>query len=283
MVGAMNAMIGLAFGIAAGVGVLLVVLGAQPHRLGPARQKRRPIDTDGLLLRAASAIGVAVAVFAITRWPVGSIMGGGLAALGPSLAGAKARRREGIARTEAIAAWAEMLRDTMASSAGLGEAITVSARVAPPAIKPAVKRLASEIERGPLVPALRRFAEVIDDPAADIVVAALIVAAERQARNLGEVLGTAATSARATATMRLRLEASRARTYTASRLIVGITLAMTAALIVLDRGYLYPFNTAAGQLMLLVIGVVFAAGLWSLSRLSASDGPGRVLTNVGDR
>jgi hypothetical protein len=274
--------VGVLCGAAVGLGAILIFVGfrATPATMPP---RRRRLAADRLLLRAAVFAGSSIAMFLLTRWPVGSVLAGGLTLIAPSLVGATARRHALITRTEAVAAWAEMLRDTMAASAGLIEAITASARVAPAPIAAAVHQLAAEIQRNPLGPALRRFADAVDDPAADIVVAALVVAAERQARNLGEVLGAAATSARATATMRLRVEASRARTYTASRLIVGITLTMTAALIVLDRGYLRPFDAAAGQLMLVVIAGAFALGLWSLSRLAAGNGPNRVLTSVGER
>ena len=40
---------------------------------------------------------------------------GGLAAMAPFLLGVRERREVELARTEALAAWAEMLRDTIAA------------------------------------------------------------------------------------------------------------------------------------------------------------------------
>jgi len=42
---------------------------------------------------------------------------------------------------------------------------------------------------------------------------------------------------------------------------------VAGGLIVFNRGYLTPFDTAAGQVMLLIIGGLFGAGLWTLARL----------------
>src|SRR5581483_5230618 len=178
------------------------------------------------------------------------------------------RRESAIARTEAVAAWAEMLRDTMAGAAGLQEAVAATARVAPEAIRPEVRALAMRIEREPFVPAVRRFAAEVGDPVGDLVVAALVLAAERQSGSLGEVLGAAAASARASATMRLRVEAGRARTYTSTRMIVGVTVSFAVGLVLFNRQYLEPFDSAAGQLVLAAIAALFGFGVWSLSRLA---------------
>ena len=57
----------------------------------------------------------------------------------PTFVGLRARRRRQLARSEAIAIWAEMLRDLLVSNAGLHEAIGKSARVAPAAIRDEVQ------------------------------------------------------------------------------------------------------------------------------------------------
>ena len=100
-----------------------------------------------------------------------------------------------MARTEAVAAWAEMLRDTLAAG-GFREAILASRRVAPAPIAAQVGELAERSEYAPLGVALRQFAHAVDDPVADHVVAALVVATERQAAGLRDMLGRIAASAR---------------------------------------------------------------------------------------
>jgi Flp pilus assembly protein TadB len=197
----------------------------------------------------------------------------------PDLAGGQAARQAAVARAEAVAAWAEMLRDTLAGAAGLEQAITATAPVAPAPVRPQVLTLATRLEghRMRLVPALHAFADDLADPTADLVVAALVLSSERQARRLGELLGALARAARDDATMRLRVEAGRARTRTSVRVVVGVTLAMAAGLVVLNRGYLSPYDSAFGQLVLVAVGGLFAAAFWWLARMARIDAPERLL------
>src|SRR5438445_520650 len=90
-------------------------------------------------------------------------------------------------------------------------------------------------------PARRVFADDLADPTADLVVASLVLAADRHARRLGDLLTALATAAREEAAMRLRVEAGRARTRTAVRVVVSTTLLMAVGLSILNRGYLHPY------------------------------------------
>ena len=269
-------MYGFVLGAAVGLGLLLVLLGVA----GEDRPARRPAtlpDLNGAAVRAGWAGLAGVAAAALTGWPAAFLAGAVAALVAPSLIGAKARREQVITRTEAVASWAEMLRDTMAASAGLQAAIAASARVAPPAIRAEVRELASSIQREDLPAALRAFAARVADPAADIVAMALIVAATKQARHVGEVLDRAAAAARASASMRASVEAGRARSFTSARIIVVVTVGMAALIAVFSRAYLAPFDTAVGQLVLVVIAGLFGAGLWSLARLARIDPGPRIL------
>ena len=117
-------------------------------------------------------MGAVVVVAALTGWPVAAVLAGlGAWALPSVLGGAKERARE-VARTEAIAGWAEMLRDTLSAAAGLEQAIVATASVAPLPIRDEVVALAGRLEAERLVPALRRFADDLADPTGDLVVAA---------------------------------------------------------------------------------------------------------------
>src|SRR5205807_1728960 len=166
--------------------------------------------------------------------------------------------------------------DTMAAAAGLQEAVIAAAKVAPPPIRSEARALASRIERQPFSVALELFATEVDDPVADLLVVALSTAADRQAGQLGDVLSAAATTARASATMRLRVEAGRARTYTSVRVTVVVFCVVAGGLLLFNRSYLRPFDTAAGQLMLLIIGGLFGAALWTLARLGDAATPERL-------
>jgi Flp pilus assembly protein TadB len=228
-------------------------------------------------LRLGLAVGAAVLVGVATGWPVGALLAAAAGWGIPGLLSGTKTRTEAVARIEAVAGWAEMLRDTMAGSAGLEQAIVATAPVAPPPLRTEVATLAVRLQSERLVPALRAFADEVADPTCDLVVAALVLAAEHQAQRLGELLGSLAQAARDQATMRLRVEASRARTRTSVKVIVGATGGLALALAVLNRGYLAPFDTALGQLLLLGVGGLFATSFIWMSKMTKPTVPERFL------
>ena len=265
-------------GAGVGLGVVLVVAGWRgvdlPH---PARRLDRG-RVERVNLRLGLAAGVAIVVGAATGWPVGAVLAA-LAGWGaPGLLGGAGRHQAALARIEAVAGWAEMLRDTMAGSAGLEQAIIATAPLAPLPIRAEVATLAVRLEGERLTPALRAFADEVADPTCDLVVAALVLAADHQARRLGELLGSLAAAARDQATMRLRVEAGRARTRTSVKVIVGATGALVLGLALLDRGYLAPYDTATGQLVLAVVGGVFLTAFTWLARMTRPVSVERFLT-----
>lgn len=270
----MNGLTGAAIGAVIGLGLYLTAIAwtgdLRLERLGNGG------TTERVMMRIGLALGATTLGYLITGWLAAALMLGFAAYLAPSQVGRKASRAAGIARTEALASWAEMLRDTMAAAAGLQEAVIAAAKVAPPSIRTEARALAARIERQPFSDALAMFAAEVNDPVADLLVVALSTAADRQAGQLGEVLSAAATTARASATMRLRVEAGRARTYTSVRVTVIVFCTVAGGLIVFNRRYLTPFDTAAGQVMLLIIGGLFGAGLWTLSRLGDAAAPERL-------
>ncbi len=273
-----DAVVALVCGAGFGVGLLLVVLGLRgvwrsPGELLPGGWS----PPDRLRLRAGLAVGAAVALFALTGWPAAALFAAIAGFAAPTLVGAERRRREEVARIEAIAAWAEQLRDTIGASAGLQEAIAVTARVAPVEIRPAVQELAAGLRRAPLADQLRAFAHRIDDPTADQIVVALIMASERRGRHLGRLLGEVAAAGRDDVTMRVRTETSRAQVYSDAKVVSGIVVGMFAFLLLFNRTYLEAFDRLDGQLVLAAIGSLWIAALWGIARLSVIRRPPRIL------
>jgi hypothetical protein len=62
--------------------------------------------------------------------------------------------------------------------------------------------------------------------------------------------------------------------------IVGATLAMAAGLVVLNRAYLDPYDTPAGQVMLVAVGGLFAGSFVWLARAARPSQPERFLVNL---
>ncbi|MGH3947511.1 MAG: type II secretion system F family protein [Pseudonocardiaceae bacterium] len=235
------------------------------HRPGQARRL-------GMCLAVGLLAGVA------TRWPVAAILAGYAAWVLPALVGPDRDHKQRLARIEAIATWTESLRDTLGAAAGLEQAIMATAVTAPQPIRDEIRRLAGRLQRGDRLPqALRDVAADLDDATADLVVAALVMAAERHARHIGELLSSLATAARDQASLRMRVMAGRARVRTASRVIVTVTVVMATGLVLANRGYLAPYDGLTGQLVLLAVGGCFGFGIAWLSRISRISEPDRVL------
>lgn len=277
-------LIGAICGAGIGGALLLLFLGIR----GTDRPVRPRVDlqrlsAEPILVQATTAFVAAVVMYAVTRWIVGALLVAVAAATLPRSWRRARDQRWLVDRAEAVAGWTEMLRDTMAAAAGLEQAIVTTAPNAPEAIRPEVSRLARRLGRGErLVDGLRRLADELANPAADLVVAALVTAAQRQARDLVPLLGSLARSTRAEAEMRLRIHASRARLRTATRVVVGTLALFAGGLILFNPRYLAPYRSVEGQLVLLLVGAFLASGYALMQRMARLRPPQRFLTRAGE-
>ena len=282
-----SAVLSAALGVGVGLGGVLVLAGLRgrqtPDR-GEGRRSARPRQRDRVLvLRIAAVVAVAVLTGMVTGWVVGAVLAGvGCWSL-PGIVGRDRYQAARVARIEAIASWSEMLRDTLSAAAGLEQAILVTAPLAPRAIRSEITGLAARLQGGVRIDdALRITAGELADHTSDLVCAALMLASRQHARQLGDLLGSLAQAAREQASMRLRVEAGRARSRTSVRVVVGTTLGFAAGLVLLNRPYLAAYDTAAGQLVLLGIGGVFAAGFAWLACIATVAEPARLLIGSPD-
>ncbi|GAA1025809.1 hypothetical protein GCM10009557_01200 [Virgisporangium ochraceum] len=279
-------------GLVTGLGVLLIGIGltrsAAPV-LSTDREERTEspwwvrLVVEASRRRVAVCLAVGVVVAVVTRWPVAAVLSSVAAWVLPQIIGPDRDHERTLARIEAIATWTESLRDNLAAAAGLEQALDASAIEAPEPIRDEVALLATRLRRGwRLADALRAFAAVLADLTADLVVAGLLLAARGGAGQLADVLGELAASARAKVASRQRVASGRQRTRTSARVIVGATLAMAAVLTVINRGYLDPFDTAFGQLVLAGAGGCFGIAFWWLAWLMRDKDTSRILARVAD-
>jgi hypothetical protein len=258
-------------------GLLLTAVGVRGVPAGDAPRRRLVPDVARLNLRLALALGAGILVYAATGWPVGALAGAAFGWSAPTLVGARAVRQREIDRIEGVARWAEQLRDTMTAAAGLNEAIAVTARVAPLAVRPAVEELAAGLQSERLSVILRQFASRVANPAGDQVAVALLLASERHGARLTDVLDHVAAAARAEATLRLRIEAQRARAASQARLVSGVIASVVAIYVVLNRSYLAPFGTPLGQVVLAAVCGLWFLSFWALVRLASFEPGPRLL------
>lgn len=265
-------------------GLLLIALGWQGGAAAarPVRGWWRWARPPGISLRGAATTLTAGALAGVlTGWVMGAVLAAVAAGALPRVLRRDPEAARRVARIEAIAVWTEMLRDTLSAAAGLHQAILATAPTVPQAIHSEINELVVRLERGePLPGALRALADELADPTADLVLAALILACEHPTSQLAALLGELASEAREQVFLRLRIEAGRSRTRTSVRMIVATTLVFTVGLLLADRAYLAPYGSPRGQLMLLVVGVLFGAGFYWLARFTRLPAPERFLTRL---
>jgi Flp pilus assembly protein TadB len=267
-------------GAMVGGGVFLfawALRGMRP-RTGPSRNRQELIRT--LTTRTALATIAGVAVLAVTRWPVAGI-GVGLLVLGwNTIAGGAGEERRAMARLEALAAWTESLRDTIAGAVGLEQAIPASLRAVSPVLRPHVAALVDRLHtRVPLADALRRFGDDLNDPSADLVVAALVLNARLRGPGLRDMLGALSTSARAELDMRRRVEANRRTTRRSVQIVVGVSVGTALFLSIVNRSYVRSYDSFTGQVVLAIVVGLFALGFIWLRRLAKYEMPERFLAS----
>lgn len=279
-------------GVGTALGLLLIVLGLAGRADEPAEldgelgepswwtrhtTARGPIDRR----RVAWCVAAGVLVGVVTRWPVAAILAPAAAWVLPQLLGPDRDHERRVDRMEAIATWTESMRDNLSGAAGLEQAIATSAIEPPDANRDEVTRLTTRLQRSwRLGDALAAYADEMADPTNDLVVAGLVLAARGSAGDLSESLGEVADSARAKVASRQRIAASRRRNHTSARVIVGTTLAMAVVMALLNRDYLKPLDSAAGQLALLAAGACFTVAFVGLARLMRDRDPARILAGV---
>src|SRR5215468_6058010 len=268
-------------GAACGTGVLLlaVAIHGLPARPGPraaaARQRLRGLAGP----RAAAALAAGAIALAATRWLVA---GAGVALLvfaWRGLSGAAGERRA-LARLEALATWTESLRDTIAGAVGLEQAIPASLRAAGPTLAEPLARLVDRLHtREPMPVALRRFADDLDDPGADLIIAALIINSRLRGPGLRDLLGALSRSVREELDVRRKVTADRRSTRRSAQIVVGVSVGLALALAVFDHSYVAAYDSLTGQVVLAVVAALYALGIAWMRSLARFPVPERLLTS----
>ncbi|MCI0689733.1 MAG: type II secretion system F family protein, partial [Sporichthyaceae bacterium] len=229
-------------GAGVGLGVLVMINGfgpaPEPGEAAPLLRLR--LGSAGTM-RVAGAIGAALAVLVVTRWVAVAVATAVTVLVWPWLFGGARGQKTAIARLEALAAWIESVRDTVATGTALPEALPASAASAHPLIAPALWDLVDRMRaREPLDAALLEFADQLDDPTADEVIAALHLTMRTQGVQLKAVLSALATATRQQLQVRRQVEAERRSARRAQRVILGLFAAMVCGQLARNGGYVRP-------------------------------------------
>jgi tight adherence protein B len=189
-------------------GIAIALASCKPVPI-PTKPRRQVGPVDALRRRRiAAAIGTAIVALVITRWPVAALAG---LAIGWTAAGIE-RREQRLSvehRTEAIALWAEMLRDAIGTSRGVEGVLVATAATAPIPIRAELATMARRIQHEPLNIVLDGLAADLDHPLGDLVITALRLTSTSGGRHVRDVLNSVAITAYAEAERHRRIEVAR--------------------------------------------------------------------------
>lgn len=279
----------LSLGAIIGFGVFLLVLFLVGSEPGSKEGTPEGFSLSRIDLRSTSVqVGLALVAFfvvlAVTQWVVLAVAMGLLVGFWKRIFGGVAEERRAIERLEGLAGWTEALRDTIAGAVGLEQAIPATTINAAPLIRPSLNLLVDRLRvREPLPDALMKFADDLDDPSADLIIAALILNARLRGPGLRDVLSALSESGREELDLRRRVEGARRSTRRSVQIVVGVTLFVSGGLVLLNQTYLRPYGTTFGQIILLIVVLLYAAGVFWLRRLAGVDVPERFLVQSNRR
>jgi Flp pilus assembly protein TadB len=197
-----------------------------------------------------AAAGIAVAAWIIVGW---------------------ARRetsRAYEARTEAIAEWAEMLRDGIGTARGIEGVLVATGPTAPLPVRAAVGRMVGRLPYESLADVLDDLADDLNHPIGDLVVTALRMASTAGGRQIREVLTDLAEAAHSEASAYRRISVARKKPLATMRLTSILILSFILLLVVFSRDYLEPYGALGGQVALLGIVAWWGLGFILMSRMA---------------
>jgi tight adherence protein B len=277
---AMTQLLAIGIGGLTGAALFLAVvalygLPARRPGSGPGRLDR--LRRDVLSPRGGIAIVAGILALVTTRWVVAGIGVALLAYSWRSLSGAGSERAA-ITRLEGLATWTESLRDTIAGAVGLEQAIPSSTRIAAPAIREPLLKLVDRLHTRMAMPdALRLFASDLDDPSADLIIAALIINSRLRGPGLRDLLGALSRSVREELDMRRKVGAERRSTRRSVQIVILVSVGMAIGLAFVDHSFLAPYSSPFGQLVLALIACLYGLGIAWLRRLARFESPQRML------
>ena len=283
----MRSLASLAFGAFAGLGVVMLLVGMRKRPVRARALRLRSFRSKDLYARASvvnrqllGSVGLAALLafgaWVATGWLAAALIGGAAGYVTPKMLVVPRQRRAVADEIEAYSQWTEQLRDLVAASGSLLEALTLSAPSAPLLLRRQVAQMVSLAATVGLKPALDWFAAQMRSPYADRLVLGINISWDSGAR-ISEAFESTARAMRNEVEMRRRNEVANARVWTQVISITGITVVSVVLMFAFNRSFFDPFGTLVGQFVLLAVGaMIFGNILWVL-QLAATGTPVRLL------
>lgn len=179
---------------------------------------------------------------------------------------------------EALDRWVRSLAATLATGKSITDAMRISRRTAPPLLTDEINLLVTRLNnRWETRDALMRFADAIDSPDADGVVAALLLASSRGANGASVTLQALADSIQAQLKGRRAVEVERSKPYVVVRQVTVISLSTLVLVFILSPDFFAPYRTPLGQTLLSVLLIIYVASLLLMRRKAQQPDRPRIL------
>ena len=243
-----------------------------------ARVTRRPQGSRGrqrdLILLLSMIIGWLLAM--LTGWLI-LIVVLPLLALGLPYLLILPKPRD-IQLLEALDRWVRSLAVTLGTGKSITDAIRISRRTAPSLLADEINLLVARLNnRWETRDALMRFADAIDSPEVDGVIAALILASSRGANGASVTLQALADSIQAQLKGRRVIEVERSKPYVVVRQVTVISLSTLVLVFLLSPNFFAPYRTPLGQTLLSALLIIYLASLLLMRRKAHQPDRPRIL------
>jgi tight adherence protein B len=286
----MNGMLAIAAGLLIIGGLLGILTGLKEQTPRVARRHtesagelwsrltRRPAGSRGrqrdLILLLSIIVGAVVAV--LTDWLIMIAVLPAIAIGLPYLL--VLPKPHDVELLEALDRWIRSLAATLATGKSITDAIRISRRTAPPLIADEISLLVTRLNnRWETRDALMRFADAIESPDADAVIAALILASSRGANGASVTLHALADSIQAQLKGRRAIEVERSKPYVVVRQVTVISLSTLVLVFLLSPDFFAPYRTPLGQVLLLLLLIMYVASLILMRRKAQQTDRPRIL------
>lgn len=215
--------------------------------------------------RHALALAVGLLAWLLTSWPVLGLAFGAMVLLVPNLFLQRSETQIRNERLASLAAWTRRLADLMRSGGvtSLRDALIRTADTSPVLIRPQAQRLASRIGPQGADPALRAFADELDDPISDEIVMALLIRERQGGSGLPSLLDQLAETVDTQIENERAVDAERHRQVVVVRILLTIAVVMWIGAKWVGGSILAYYDSSSGQVVLaLILSVFVGAAVW---------------------
>jgi tight adherence protein B len=227
-------------------------------------------------LRLLAGVAVGFMVASLSGWLIALVAIPVLVLAVPYLLTMPKPRDVGL--LEALDRWVRSLTATLSTGKSITDAIRVSRRTAPTTIASQIGVLVARLNnRWDTRDALLRFADDLDSPDADAVVAALILAANRGATGASTTLHALADSIQSQLKGRRAIETERSKPYVVVRQVTVISMLTLILVLALNPQFFDPYQTPIGQLILSVLVCLYLGSLILMRRRAQPPSRPRIL------